>query len=522
MTGRIDIGPRLRRLALMALVAAPVGVVLAAPRSAHAEAGGLAGAVRDARTGAPVEGALVILQCSCLQGQQTAETGESGLFAFRDLPPGLYTVQVVHQQADVSKIVDVGPGAKLRVDFQLDPGARMVETIVVEPTMRTDGASVTKVDVERMRVVPLGGTSRDYTGVADVSPTANRDAGGIRLGSGTSAENKYVVDKVNTTSPAFGTVGASIVQEFIDEVEVVEGVFDAENGGASGGLVRARRIGGSNKWRGQALFRFTPRIASPRFVDATDEALRVAEIYNYEAQGVVTISGPIVRDKLFFALGVAPGGSRNSLVQSFFHRRDKDASGGYEDCPYENGVNDCAANGNYIDTVKFAEQRFPTGRVEISWTASLDWQINPRHRLRLSGGGGPTFRRRSYRQPPGAEPNAFGTNPNQTLGGASRVASGVVNDSFGIDYGNGTGVGLEYEGRTLGDRLEIDAYLYYTRLRSEQAWRLDNPTMRHIPLTQERDTQGRNLYDLLDRDGAVRLVPGVDAACNDSGLPGLS
>src|SRR5690606_23414320 len=77
VTGRIDIGPRLRRLALMALVAAPVGVVLAAPRSAHAEAGGLAGAVRDARTGAPVEGALVILQCSCLQGQQTAETGES-------------------------------------------------------------------------------------------------------------------------------------------------------------------------------------------------------------------------------------------------------------------------------------------------------------------------------------------------------------------------------------------------------------------------------------------------------------
>ncbi|MFY0530636.1 hypothetical protein [Nannocystis pusilla] len=194
----------------------------------------------------------------------------------------------------------------MRIDFQLAPDQRWVETIVVDAApIRTDGASVTKVDVERMRKIPIGGTSRDYTAVVDIAPLAGKDAGGIRIASATSAESKYVVDSQNSTSPAFGTVGASIVQEFVDEVEVVEGVFDAENGGASGGLVRARRIGGTNKLRGVALFRFTPRIAQPRFIDATDESLRVAEIYNYEMQGVVTLSGPIVRDKLFFAVGVA-------------------------------------------------------------------------------------------------------------------------------------------------------------------------------------------------------------------------
>jgi hypothetical protein len=82
----------------------------------------------------------------------------------------------------------------------------------------------------------------------------------------------------------------------------------------------------------------TPRIALPRFISATDESLRVAEIMNYEGQGVVTLSGPIIKDKLFFAVGVAPGGQNNSLIQSFYRRRDKDRSGGYEDCAYENGT----------------------------------------------------------------------------------------------------------------------------------------------------------------------------------------
>ncbi|HEY8379329.1 MAG TPA: TonB-dependent receptor [Nannocystis sp.] len=482
----------------------------------------ISGVVTDQNTGQKIAGALVIIQCTCLQGAREVMTNADGLYTFRNLPQGKYTVQVLYQDANVNKTMDVPPGAKMRANFQIDPKFKFRVDIEVQTKTRNDAAQVTKVKMDQARNIPIGGTNRDFTAVVDMSPTASRDAAGIRFGSSTGAEAKYVVDGQNATSPAFGTVGATIVQEFIDEVEVVEGVFDAEDGGAAGGLVRARRVGGSNKLRGQVLFRITPRIASPRFIDATDESLRVAEVGNYIGEGVVTLSGPIIKDKLFFAVGVAPSGSNNSLIQSFYRRRDKDRSGGYEECAYENGTNDCAANGNYIDSVKFAEQRFRTGRFTMGWFATLDWQINPKHRLRLSGGGGPELRRRSYRQPAGSEPLSFGTNPNQTLGGASRVASGVVNDSFGRDLANGVQVGVDYEGRVANDKLEIDASLFYSRAKSVTAWKLENEEQRYIPLTQETDSQGRNLYDLLDRDGAVRLVQGVDEACNNANLPGLT
>ena len=510
----------------------PALLTLFASVQARAQAPGVApvtsepvtieGSVKDENTDDPVPQALVILQCSCLQGQREVMTNADGLYRFRDLPPGRYTAQALAGQANVNKSF-TATGGIFRVSFVVDPANRFVIHHTIENVVRRDAVSRTKIKPEQLRLAGTGGTNRDFTSVVDVAPTVTSDAGGLRLGGTTSAETRYTLDNANITTPAFGTLSSTIVQEFIEEVEVLEAGYDAEYGGASGGQVRARRVGGSNKLRGVVLMRAAPRLAAPRLIAATDESLRVAEIAEVDAQGVFQLSGPIVRDRVFFAVGVAPGGQRNSMIQSFYRRRDKDRSGGYESCAYENGTADCASNGNYIDSVKFAEQRFRTGRFDLQWSATLDWQITPKHRLRLSGGSSPiSFRRTSFRLPPGSEPSAFGTNPTQTLGGQSRVGQGVINDTFGSKYASATGVGLDYEGRVDNDRIEIDATLYYSKFRSTDAWRLDDAGLKNVPLLQQTDTQGRNLFDLLDRDGATRLVPGVDTACNNTELPGLT
>lgn len=79
--------------------------MLVAPATGHQ--GVIAGQVKNSKTGEPVENALVILQCTCLTGAREAQTNANGLYAFRGLPAGVYTVQVLAGQADVSKVIEL-------------------------------------------------------------------------------------------------------------------------------------------------------------------------------------------------------------------------------------------------------------------------------------------------------------------------------------------------------------------------------------------------------------------------------
>ena len=524
--------PLLKSLISVSLVTVPgFGVLLApevaeaAPPESSSDKGVISGVVKNSNNDQPIENAVVVLQCTCLGSQQERMTNARGIYSFQDLPSGNYTIQVLSGKANVSKITQLPRGAKFRANFSLNPEQDQVIEIVVEaaPVPSNTAATLT-VGMEEAKQLPVGSnTSRDFTAVVDLAPTASRDAAGISLAGTSGAESKYTVEGADITNPAFGTVGATLIQEFVQEVEIKESGYEAEFGGASGGQVSARRVAGSNTLRGEAGVRFAPRLAAPRFISSTDEALRVTQVGDYNAQAYAVVSGPIKKDKVFFTIGVAPSGTQFSLTQSFYNRIDVDSSGGYEDCPYENGTNDCVAGGNYIASEKFAEQKFRTGAINFGYIAGIDWAITPRHKLGLTAQGGPTFLRTTYRLPFSFDPNAFGTNPSaDPLGGASRIATGVVNDHFGTSLAHTTLVALNYEGRVLDDKMEIDAAVSYFQAVSEDAWRLDDPNLKNIPATQEQDSQGRNLYEFLDRAGAVDLVPNVDEACNGADLPGIA
>ncbi|MDC0667264.1 VIT and vWA domain-containing protein [Nannocystis radixulma] len=68
----------------------------------------------------------------------------------------------------------------------------------------TNTPQISKVDMSRIHNIPIGGTSRDFTAVVDMSPTASHDAGAIRLGGSTGAESRYVIDGVRSSGAQFG------------------------------------------------------------------------------------------------------------------------------------------------------------------------------------------------------------------------------------------------------------------------------------------------------------------------------
>lgn len=116
--------PRLTTLVVLALVAC------ASPTSVHTPPDppvaftpgppAIAGRVIDSSAGAPLAEALVVLHCACLPGSRETLTDREGLFRIGELPPGSYTVQILMDTLDVSKIVELPANAEARVDFSLD------------------------------------------------------------------------------------------------------------------------------------------------------------------------------------------------------------------------------------------------------------------------------------------------------------------------------------------------------------------------------------------------------------------
>ncbi len=86
------------------------------------------GIVRDAETGEAIAGAVMVLQCSCLEGTREAESNVNGVYVFRDLPRGTYTLQALWRENDVSKIFNLPDGAKMRANFSLTDGPRRIIT----------------------------------------------------------------------------------------------------------------------------------------------------------------------------------------------------------------------------------------------------------------------------------------------------------------------------------------------------------------------------------------------------------
>lgn len=502
------------------------GQALAAPPASASSTGSISGTVTRGDKREPVANAVVVLDCACLDEEVSVYTNANGVYVADGLPAGLYTVQGFYDTVEGVRTVELTRGGSVRAHLHLrgDKRAEDIEEVWIErgPLDPRTPATGHTTSGRELEVTQSGNSpSNDAIGTAMGTAATYNDNGPRSSMVGLSeVEQNYTVNGHTASDATVGGAGAQVITQFVSEVQVLEAGYEAEFGSASGGQINVRRLAGTNRFSGVAGLRFSPRLAEPRFILDTDEALRVIQTPDYGASAYVVTSGPIVKDKLFFSLGVNFAGAQHSLTQSFYHRVDRDQSGGYADCPYENGTNDCVADGNYIASKKFAEQTFKTGGLEIGWLAGLDWRIRPRHTLGLTVLGGPNFSMTSYRLPFSSDPVAFGTNPDAELGGGSRIATGIVNDHFGWNYGFNNLIGLEYHGRLFDDKLEIDANVSYWQGSSQMAWRLERPEHKRQVAMQENTAGGRNLIEYLDREGRTDLVPGVEQACNDAELPG--
>ncbi|MCK6501524.1 MAG: carboxypeptidase regulatory-like domain-containing protein, partial [Nitrospira sp.] len=216
--------------------------------------GDLAGVVSDG-TGAPLPGVAVEIRSSSLIGTRSVVTDGAGRYRFPALPPGTYLVTA--SLSGFTKVernnvrVSLGATATVNISLSVSTTAEVVvtgEAPVVDTANTTIGTTATSEAIQRL---PLG---RNFTAIATtVAGTGTDVSGGITVYGATGLENSYIVDGINTTGIKTGIQTKQLNNEFIQEVEVKTGGYEAEYGRVLGGTVNVITKSGGNEFRGNVF-----------------------------------------------------------------------------------------------------------------------------------------------------------------------------------------------------------------------------------------------------------------------------
>jgi outer membrane receptor protein involved in Fe transport len=242
----------MRRLTLGVLLCS---LALAWPAAAQEQRGSIEGLVKDAQ-GAVLPGSTVTAKALTGASVETVTDGR-GVFRFPALAPGIYEVTAAlsgFQSLQFEK-VEVLLGQIKRVEFTLQVAglAESVEVTAESPLVDVkQSARSTSIRAEQVELLPKG---RDFSTLVTQAAGANNEQrlGGISIDGASAAENRYIIDGVETTDLQNGTSGKQLVADFIEEVQVKSSGYTAEYGGATGGVINVITKSGTNVFHGTGL-----------------------------------------------------------------------------------------------------------------------------------------------------------------------------------------------------------------------------------------------------------------------------
>ena len=235
------------------LIAALVCLLAAGSLMAQTTRGTISGTVVD-EGGQALPGVTVVLTSPAIQAQKSAVTDANGKYRFVLLPTGTYKATFAlpgYQRVEQENIALTIGG---NVVFKTVLKSAFTEEVVVSgqaPLVDTTSTTV-GVNLNKNFFLNLP-TGRNYASVASVTPGAQADASGQTFYGSTGAENAYYIDGANTTGVELGQQGKTLNFEFIKEVQVKTGGYNAEYGRNTGGIINVITKSGGNEFHGDVF-----------------------------------------------------------------------------------------------------------------------------------------------------------------------------------------------------------------------------------------------------------------------------
>ncbi|HYP12787.1 MAG TPA: TonB-dependent receptor, partial [Bryobacteraceae bacterium] len=291
---------------------------------AQENTGAILGTVTDV-TGAVVPDAKVTVTGPTLPLGLETTTDADGNFHFPRVPIGLYTVNVAKTGFSTMRQanVDVRLGSQLSFNPKLEVGqtTQVVEVsdvgVLIDTTSSRTSTNISRSQFENL---PQG---RSFNSILQMAPGVryevkggNAGVGGIQVDGASGSENAYIIDGVDVSDVRRGSLrpNSAIPLDFVQEVQIKSGGFEAEYGGATGGVINVATRSGSNAYHGLAFFEWTGDNLNARdrgwwqrgTPASTAEFIKPKEDdYSIFWPGG-SISGPLVKDRLFFFASLAP------------------------------------------------------------------------------------------------------------------------------------------------------------------------------------------------------------------------
>jgi hypothetical protein len=305
---------------------------------AQENTGSIQGAVKDT-TGAAIAGARVTASSPALVRPLEVISDNEGAYRFPKLPVGQYTITVSQNGFKTSKNQDIYVvlGKELTLDVALNTG-EVTESVTISASSEaidiTSSKSATNITEKFIDTTPKGRTFNSllqaapgviYDTQAGSAPSMSQTVGptgtaGSRPGGGvggysasgaSGSENQFIIDGVEVSNIRNAALGreSAIPFEFIREVQVKSGGFEAEYGGAVGAVVNVVTKSGTNEYHGEGALLFTGSklnsnvrgswILNPSNNAVADFFRQKEDDYNSFYTGF-SLGGPIIKERLHF------------------------------------------------------------------------------------------------------------------------------------------------------------------------------------------------------------------------------
>jgi hypothetical protein len=308
--------------------------------------GDIEGKVTDTN-GAVIPGVSITVTGITVGFSRTVQSDSQGEFRVQQVPIGAYNITTAATSGFAAATVS---DVTVTIEKATTVNIKLGLTTTAESVVVTSDALGVNVDISDSKVqtnitqklidqLPKG---TSFTSVLRLSPGTRQEglSGGFQVDGASGSENAFLIDGVPLENFRTGTLNGvnNIPTALVSEIQIKTGGFEAEHGGASGGVISVATKSGSDSFHGEFGSDFelsdlqpNPRFTLQRFVSSssTPAAILANPDYVYTLPQnkdqfanfypTATFSGPAIKGRLWFLGSYSPQVFRTTRVSNFIN-----------------------------------------------------------------------------------------------------------------------------------------------------------------------------------------------------------